>query len=314
MTRYGILGRYLPEFGAIIGQTQHDLFHQYPVDAHTLQLIKNMRNFDKPEEAHRYPTTAYVYKNLPKPELAFIAGLYHDIGKGRGGDHSVLGAVDAAAFCVRHYMSKTESELVAWLVENHLLMSSTSQRDDISDPDVIHKFAKIIGSQIKLDYLLVLTVADIIATNPDLWNDWKASLMRQLYNETKKALNRGLENPESREQWVKNTKDEAIKNINESSKITVEKIWAGLDDDFFLRENANDIVRYTEAILKNNKENKPIILIKDKGLGAPIATQIFIGTNGLYKVFPIIASTLDKLQLKILDASLHTTTSSSLNK
>jgi len=314
MTRYGILGRYLPEFGAIIGQTQHDLFHQYPVDAHTLQLIKNMRNFDKPEEAHRYPTTAYVYKNLPKPELAFIAGLYHDIGKGRGGDHSVLGAVDAAEFCVRHYMSKTESELVAWLVENHLLMSSTSQRSDISDPDVIHKFAKIIGSQIKLDYLLVLTVADIIATNPDLWNDWKASLMRQLYNETKKALNRGLENPESREQWVKNTKDEAIKNINESSKITVEKIWAGLDDDFFLRENANDIVRYTEAILKNNKENKPIILIKDKGLGAPIATQIFIGTNGLYKVFPIIASTLDKLQLKILDASLHTTISSSLNK
>jgi [protein-PII] uridylyltransferase len=314
MTRYGILGRYLPEFGAIIGQTQHDMFHQYPVDAHTIQLIENMRSFDKPEETHRFPTTAYVYKNLPKPELAFIAGLFHDIGKGRGGDHSVLGAADAAEFCVRHYMSKTESELVAWLVENHLLMSSTSQRSDISDPDIIHKFAKIIGTQIKLDYLLVLTVADIIATNPDLWNNWKAALMRQLYNETKKALNRGLENPESREQWVKNTKDEAIKNINESSKITVEKIWAGLDDEFFLRENANDIVRYTEAILENDKENKPIILIKDKGLGTPVATQIFIGTNGLYKVFPVIASTLDKLQLRILDASLHTTLGGSLNK
>ena len=314
MTRYGILGRYLPEFGAIIGQTQHDMFHQYPVDAHTIQLIENMRSFDKPKEAHRFPTTAYVYKNLPKPELAFIAGLYHDIGKGRGGDHSVLGAVDAAEFCKRHYMSKAESNLVAWLVENHLLMSSTSQRSDISDPDIIHKFAKIIGTQIKLDYLLVLTVADIIATNPELWNSWKASLMRQLYTKTKKALSRGLENPESREEWVKNTKDEAFKSINESSKITVEKIWAGLDDEFFLRENANDIVRYTEAILKNGKENTPVILIKDKGLGTPIATQIFIGTNGLYKVFPIIASTLDKLQLKILDASLHTTIRGSLNK
>lgn len=314
MTRYGILGRYLPEFGAIIGQTQHDLFHRYPVDAHTLQLIKNMRTFDKPEEAHRFPTTAYVYKNLPKPELAYIAGLYHDIGKGRGGDHSVLGAIDAADFCIRHNISKTESNLVAWLVENHLLMSSTSQRSDISDPDVIHKFAKLIGTQIKLDYLLVLTVADIIATNPELWNNWKASLMRQLYTETKKALSRGLENPESREQWVQNTKNEAIKNIKEISKIDVEKIWAGLDDEFFLRENANDIVRYTEAILKNDKKNIPVILIKDKGIEKPIATQIFIGTNGLYKVFPIIASTLDKLQLRILDASLHTTIRGTVNK
>jgi [protein-PII] uridylyltransferase len=313
MTRYGILGRYLPEFGAIIGQTQHDMFHQYPVDAHTIQLIENMRSFDKPEEAHRFPTTAYVYKNLPKPELAFIAGLFHDIGKGRGGDHSVLGAVDAAEFCKRHYMSKAESNLVAWLVENHLLMSSTSQRSDISDPDIIHKFAKIIGTQIKLDYLLVLTVADIIATNPELWNSWKASLMRQLYTKTKKALSRGLENPESREEWVKNTKDEAFKNINVVSKIHVEKIWNGLDDEFFLRENANDIVRYTEAILENGKKNIPVILIKDKGLGVPIATQIFIGTNGLYKIFPIIAATLDKLQLRILDASLHTTLCGNLN-
>jgi [protein-PII] uridylyltransferase len=314
MTRYGILGRYLPEFGAIIGQTQHDLFHQYPVDAHTLQLIKNMRSFDKPEEAHRFPMTAYVYKNLPKPELAFIAGLYHDIGKGRGGDHSVLGAVDASNFCIRHNISKPESALIAWLVENHLLMSSTSQRSDISDPVVIHKFAKIIGTQIKLDYLLVLTVADIIATNPNLWNNWRASLMRQLYTRTKKALNRGLENPESRKKWVQNTKEEAIRRIIGISRADVEKLWLGLDDDFFLRESANDIVRYTEAILKNNKEDAPVILIKDKGLGTPIATQIFVGTRGFYKVFPIIAATLDKLQLRILDASLHTTLRNTKNK
>ena len=163
--------------------------------------------------------TAYVYKNLPKPELAFIAGLYHDIGKGRGGDHSILGAKDAANFCKRHDMSEAEISLVVWLVENHLLMSSTSQRDDISDPDIIYKFAKLIGTKVRLDYLLVLTVADIIATNPNLWNSWKASLMRQLYIETKRALGRGLENPESRESWVQNTKDAAITIIKEKSFI-----------------------------------------------------------------------------------------------
>ena len=316
MTRYGILGRYLPEFGEIIGQTQHDLFHQYPVDAHTLQLIKNMRTFNKPEESHKFPMTAYVYKNLPKPELAFIAGLYHDIGKGRGGDHSILGAKDAANFCKRHDMPEAEISLVVWLVENHLLMSSTSQRDDISDPDIIYKFAKLIGTKVRLDYLLVLTVADIIATNPNLWNSWKASLMRQLYIETKRALGRGLENPESRESWVQNTKDAAITIIKEKSEnnIDIIKVWGDLDDEFFLRESATDIARYTQAIANSMDKSKPVVLIQDKGPGDPVATQIFISTNGLYKVFPIIAATLDNLQLRILDASLHTSLRSTMNK
>ena len=134
MTRYGILGRYLPEFGKIIGQIQHDLFHRYPVDAHTLQLIKNMRNLDRPEVAKEFPLSSHIYKNLFKPELAFIAGLYHDMGKGRGGDHSVLGAVDAADFCIRHGLPTEEVKLISWLVENHLLMSSTSQRSIFPTP------------------------------------------------------------------------------------------------------------------------------------------------------------------------------------
>jgi len=307
MTRYGILGRYLPEFGQIIGQTQHDLFHRYPVDAHTLQLIKNMRLLDRPDAAEEFPITSHVYKNLPKPELAFIAGLYHDMGKGRGGDHSVLGAVDAANFCERHGLPPEEAQLISWLVENHLLMSSTSQRSDISDPDVIYKFAKLIGNQLKLDYLFVLTVSDITATNPTLWNSWKAALMRQLYTETRRALQRGLENPANRDGWVRNTKASALEKLLEQdiSESKAKEIWGNLDDEFFLRESANDIALYTAAIAARGNDSEPVILIQDTGVEVPIATQIFIHTNGLDNVFPITAATLDQLQLTIQDASLH---------
>jgi [protein-PII] uridylyltransferase len=307
MTRYGILGRYLPNFGAIIGQTQHDLFHRYPVDAHTLQLIKNMRLLDRPEYAKEFPVSSHAYKNLPKPELSFIAGLFHDIGKGRGGDHSVLGAVDATEFCIHHGLPKEEVELVSWLVEHHLLMSNISQRSDISDPDIIYKFAKLIGNQLKLDYLLVLTVADINATNPTLWTSWKASLMRQLYTETRRALRRGLENPASREGWVRNTKNAATGKLTESniSVHQAQEVWGNLGDEFFLRESADDIARYTQAIVAQRNTEEPVILIKDAGLEVAVATQIFIHTYGLNNVFPITASTLDQLQLTILDASLH---------
>ena len=310
MTRYGILGRYLPEFGGIIGQTQHDLFHRYPVDAHTLQLIKNMRSLNRPEVAEEFPVTSHIYKNLFKPELAFIAGLYHDVGKGRGGDHSVLGAVDATNFCVRHGLPEEEVKLISWLVENHLLMSSTSQRSDISDPDVIHKFAEIIGNLRQLDYLFVLTVADITATNPTLWNSWKGSLMRQLYAETRKTLQRGLENPVDRNGWVRSSKLDAInklaeKGINEAQTQT---IWGNLDDEFFLREHPEDIATYTAAIAARGNDPEPVILIKDAGVEIPVATQIFIHTNGIDNVFLITAATLDQLQLTIQDASLHSDT------
>jgi [protein-PII] uridylyltransferase len=310
MTRYGILGRYLPEFGKIIGQTQHDLFHRYPVDAHTLQLIRNMRNLDRPEEAKEFPLTSHIYKNLFKPELVFIAGLYHDVGKGRGGDHSVLGAVDAANFCERHGLPPEEVNLISWLVENHLLMSSTSQRSDISDPDVIHKFAKVIGNQRKLDYLFVLTVADITATNPTLWNSWKGSLMRQLYAETRSALQRGLENPADRDGWVKNSKLDALNKLTEYniSETQAKDIWGNLDDEFFLRESSDDTATYTAAISARGDDPEPVILIKDAGVEIPVATQIFVHTKGLRNVFLITAATLDQLQLTIQDASLHSDT------
>ena len=312
MTRYGILGRYLPEFGNIIGQTQHDLFHRYPVDAHTLLLIKNMRRLDRPEAAEDFPVAAHIYKNLPKPELAFIAALYHDIAKGRGGDHSTLGAVDAADFCRRHNLPEEEVKLVAWLVENHLLMSSTSQRSDISDPDIIHKFAGIIGDQIKLDYLYVLTVADITATNSTLWNSWKASLMRQLYSETRRALQRGLENPVDRKAWVANIKRKAIAILAREGvpEEQCKGVWDKLDDDSFLRERPEDLAAFILAIQGHKDPTEPIILIEDVGVEVPVATRIFIHTKGLNDVFPIVAATLDQLHLNIQDARLNTDTNS----
>ncbi len=310
MTRYGILGRYLPEFGKIIGQTQHDLFHRYPVDAHTLLLIRNMRRFDRPESSDQFPLAAHIYKNLPKPELLFIAALYHDIAKGRGGDHSTLGAVDAAEFCRRHNLSEEETKLVAWLVENHLLLSGTSQRSDVSDPDVIHKFARFIGDQIKLDYLYVLTVADITATNPTLWNSWKASLLRQLFSETRRALERGLANPVDKKAWAASIKQAALAMLADQgiTKKRALAIWGGLDDDTFTRERPEDIVRVTLAMIDQANPNEPVILIDDVGIETPVATRIFIHTEGLSNVFPIVAATLDQLRLNILDARLHTST------
>ena len=191
MRRYGLLSAYLPEFGKIVGQMQHDLFHIYTVDAHTMTLIRNLRKFRYRKAEETYPIAHQCVQNLPKIELLYIAGLYHDIGKGRGGDHSQLGAIDAAQFCQRHGLSNSDTDLVCWLVRSHLLMSATAQRKDIHDPDVIEEFASGVKSTVRLDFLYALTAADITATNPTLWNSWRASLLRHLYQHTREFLEAG---------------------------------------------------------------------------------------------------------------------------
>ena len=308
MTRYGILGRYLPEFGRIVGQPQHDLFHIYPVDVHTLQVIRNMRRLDRPEETEQLPVASHIYKNLQKPELLFIAGLYHDIGKGRGGDHSALGSVDVVDFAERHGLPPQEVRLLKWLVEKHLLMSSVSQREDISDPDVIQHFAGIVGDQINLDYLFLLTVCDIRGTNPTLWNSWRASLLRTLYLETKRALQRGLENPANRDEWVASTRQEALNILADEGidEATARAVWTDVDEEFFLRERAGVIARWTRAIHEATDKQAPVIVVDEAGLEQAVATRIFIHTTGLNNVFPITAATLDQLSLDIQDARLHT--------
>lgn len=314
MSRCGILGRYIPEYSDIIGQMQYDLFHIYTVDAHTLMVIANMRRFQYPEQKELYPLAATLIKRLPKIELLYLAGLFHDIGKGRGGDHSELGSTIAESFCLHHKLSVWDSKLVAWLVENHLLMSLTAQKKDLSDPEVIHEFALAVGDEVHLNYLYTLTVADINATNPTLWNHWRASLMRELYNETKRALRRGLENPMNKPEWIEDTKQKALEILAlDSDKLAqTQTIWGEMHDEYFLKESAADIAWHTEAILNLPQDNmgEPLILIKESGNeDYPGATQIFIYTEDKPNLFAKTVVALDYLGLTIQDARIMTSNS-----
>lgn len=308
MARYGILGRYLPEFGQISGQMQHDLFHIYTVDAHTLQVVENMRLFRLPDAAENYPIAAHIHKNLPKVELLYIAGLYHDIAKGRGGDHSALGMKDAEEFCARHRLSSWDTKLVVWLVSKHLFMSMTAQRRDINDPEVIHEFATLMGDKLHLDYLYAMTVADIRATNPELWNSWRASLMKQLYLNTKRALRLGLENPRNRMERIADKQETALNKLAEHGidGERIKQIWANANDEYFLRESTANIVWHTEAIASFT-ESGPLVstdcLIHNALEGA---TQVFIYTANSNFLFAKTAAAFEKLNLSIQGARIFT--------
>ena len=307
MRRYGILGRYLPEFGRIIGKMQHDLFHIYTVDAHTLFLLQYLRRIFLNTETEILPLANKVIRQVPKIELLYIAALYHDIAKGRGGDHSELGAVDARDFCLRHQLSERDADLVAWLVENHLIMSMTSQRKDISDPSIVQAFAEHVEDQLHLDYLFLLTVADINATNPKLWNSWRASLMSQLYMETKRALGRGLENPIDKEKAINKKQEKALSHLP-FNPVIVTSLWEQLGDDYFIQHSSDEMVWHTQAILKHTKPETPLVLIKEigeeqQGIGG---TQIFIYTQTDDHLFAVTADVLEQLDLNILDARIST--------
>ncbi|MBX9755268.1 MAG: [protein-PII] uridylyltransferase, partial [Pseudomonadaceae bacterium] len=312
MNRFGILGRYLPEFGRIVGQMQHDLFHIFTVDAHTLNLIKHLRKLGKPGVSEKFTLASKLIATLPKPELIYLAGLYHDIGKGRGGDHSELGAVDAELFCQRHQLPAWDSRLIVWLVKNHLVMSTTAQRKDLSDPQEIHNFAQLVGDQTHLDYLYVLTVADINATNPTLWNSWRASLLRQLYTETKRALRRGLENPVDREEQIRLTQNAAIDTLvrGGNDQDEAEQLWSQLGDDYFLRHTATDVAWHTEAILQHPAAAGPLVLLKETTQREfEGATQIFIYAQDQHDFFAVTVAAMDQLNLSIHDARIITSSS-----
>jgi [protein-PII] uridylyltransferase len=308
MNRYGILGEYLPEFGQIVGQMQHDLFHTYTVDAHTLEVVKNMRRFMIPDFDDRFPVTSRVARRLDRKELLYVAGLYHDIGKGRGGDHSELGAVDAEHFCRTHGFSQRDTNLVVWLVRYHLVMSGVAQRKDISDPQVIQEFARLVGDQRRLDYLLALTVADIHGTNPTLWNAWRGSLLRQLYTETKRALRRGLENPVDKHVWIGETQKAVIDILEYRGfdQDEVEELWRDTSEDYFLREKAEDIAWHLESIARHYDKDRPLVLVRSAvDSSVANATQIFIHARSRPHLFSAICAELEQLDLSVHDARIY---------
>ncbi len=308
MKKYNVLGRYLPEFGQIIGQMQHDLFHIYTVDAHTMRVIRNMVRLTGTEAQSEYPLASRLIHRLPKLDTLYIAGLYHDVAKGRGGDHSELGAIDAEAFCQRHHLSERDTQLISWLVENHLFMSMTAQRKDISDPDIIQAFARAMPSQAHLDYLYILTVCDISATNPKLWNTWRASLLRQLYIEAKRALRRGIDTPVDRQAWIDATREEA-REILRAQNMTdeqIDKIWDTVDEEYFLQDSTVDIAWQTAAIIRHGNNPDPLVLIRDtRGGPTDGYSQIIIYMKDRVALFAATTAVLEQLNLNIVDARIN---------
>ena len=311
MSRYGILGRYLPEYGRIIGQMQFDLFHAYTVDAHTQLLIKHLRSFSYEENQQHYPIASRILDDIRKPELLIVAGLYHDIGKGRGGDHSQLGAADAEIFCRRHGLRRIDTKLITWLVKEHLTLSTTAQKQDLSDPDVIHDFARKMGNINNLNHLYLLTVADINATNPELWNGWRASLLQQLYSLTRHVLENGIDNmPDTNERLI-DIQEETFELLQQQGieQSQAQQIWQYLDDDYFSRHDPHEIAWQTQGIIEQQEKvsDRPIILTRETDTDHEHSgSQIFIYTRDRQNLFADSVAAMAQLHLSIQDARIIT--------
>ncbi len=303
MNRYGVLGLYIPAFGRVVGRMQYDLFHTYTVDEHTLFVVSNLRRFALSRFDHEHPDCSRIMQSFEKPEIAYLSGLFHDIAKGRGGDHSELGAVDAEAFCLEHGLSNYEARMVAWLVRHHLILSMTAQKKDLGDPDVINEFAAIVSDPLHLDYLYVLTVADVRGTNPKLWNSWKAKLFRDLYELTHRALRRGIENPIDREQLILETQTHAreallAKNLGADR---IEAIWSLFDDNYFLRHRADEIVWHTEWLAEEHMQGAEVLVsVRRQENGDGIEAVLY--TPRTQHTFAHATAVLDELGMNIMDA------------
>lgn len=312
MRRYGLLGRYIPEFGRVIGQMQHDLFHIYTVDAHTMMVIRNMRRFFYRSSQTTFPVAAHCVHQLPKIELLYIAGLYHDIAKGRGGDHSELGANDVRAFCQRHALPEPDTDLVCWLVAKHLYMSSVAQRQDIYDPDVVHAFASEVKSARRLDYLYLLTVADINATNPTLWNSYRATLLRHLYGASRRALRRGLESPKDKAATIEACRESALSRLAESHpEFTQQQIldfWRTPNEEFFLKHSARQIAKLTVACITHDPDAGPLVMLHNTQAQVEdeAVTELYVYTRDRAGLFGTTTAALDQLNLSVYEASINT--------
>jgi [protein-PII] uridylyltransferase len=307
MHRYEVLGRYLPEFGQVLGRMQFDLFHVYTVDQHTLSVLEYMYQIAGAGPDQAYPMYSDIHAQLEKPELLYLAGIFHDIAKGRGGDHSQLGELDARGFCERHGLSDADTNLVCWLVRQHLVMSVTAQTQDISDPEVVNRFARAVGNLVYLDYLYLLTVADINGTNPKIWNSWKATLLADLYALARKAIQRGLENPARRSEWVAETRRKANGLLLDAgwSQATIDAIWSALPDGYFLRHAAEQVAWQSCEI--HLARNAGLPHIGTRQLGGRGTTEILVYSRNRDGTFATILATLGQLELNIVDARVFNT-------
>ncbi len=308
MNTYGVLGRYIPAFGRIVGRMQYDLFHAYTVDAHTLFVVSNLRRFAIPRYDHELPEASRVMQALPRSEIAYLAALFHDIAKGRGGDHSELGAVDAEAFCLEQGLSPYDARLVAWLVRNHLELSLTSQKQDIGDPEVINAFARKVGDEAHLDYLYVLTCADVRGTNPRLWNSWKASLFRDFYQRVKRALRRGLESPIDPEHLVRETQDGARRLLVEHgvAEEHLSAVWSRFSASYFLQHSPDEIAWHTRLLAERDAaSDEALVALDPRSLRGTTAALIFARPRR--HGFARTTAVLDQLGLNIVDARITPT-------
>ena len=305
MNRYGILAAYIPAFEQIVGRMQYDLFHAYTVDQHTLFVVRNMRRLSVPSFAHEHPLASGIFHHLKKPELLYLAGLFHDIAKGRGGNHAELGAIDAEEFCLNHGQSAEDSEFVGWLVKKHLLMSMVAQRKDISDPEVIFAFANEMGSLAHLDNLYLLTMCDIRATNPKQWNSWKDNLLSELYHKAAAAIKAGLDNPIQKEIVCHESRTSASRLLAKHGIVSEElnELWMPFSDNYFINHTPDEI-NWHSLILLDKEQQLPKINAR---INQRDEAEIFIYSEENEKLFATIVTTLEQLGLNIADAKISVT-------
>jgi [protein-PII] uridylyltransferase len=304
MNQYGILGRYLPEFGRIVGQMQHDLFHVYTVDQHILMVMRNLRRFTMPEFAHEFPLCTELMAGFERRWLLYVAALYHDIAKGRGGDHSELGAKDARSFAKRHGLSKDDSELVEFLVERHLAMSHVAQKQDVYDPEVVQAFADRVGTERRLVALYLFTVADVRGTSPKVWNAWKGKLLEDLFRATRRVL---TGEPLARDAALAEKQTEAVRllRLYALSDTAKDRLWAGLDTAYFLRHDAQEIAWQTRNLHYRVDAENPVVKARLAPFGEGL--QVMIYTRDREALFARICGYFERAGFNIAEAKVHTT-------
>lgn len=311
MNRYGVLAAYVPAFANIVGRMQYDLFHVYTVDEHTLNVVRNIRRLSTQKGHEELPFCSKIFKNLHKPVILYLAGLFHDIAKGRGGSHSEKGAVDALEFCLSHGLNQLDAETVSWLVEQHLLLSSIAQRQDLSDPEVIRGVAEIVLTQERMDYLYLLTICDIRGTNPTLLNNWKHSLLKDLYRATKRFLLAGRPDTQNTAKLIETKKSTVQKQLEDEliTKDQITSFWSQFNDEYIIQHSIETLTWHIKEIFSNasdisNNKDDPQIITAIRDNTRNDSSMLFVYCKDSSDAFMKVASAIEQHQLNIVAARI----------